>query len=74
MNGELTGVAYLLSKQFCKFDKTLCMSKENLIKEMHQLIDDTDDEALLSIVKEDIVAYQTKANEKFDDLSDLTPE
>ena len=50
------------------------MSKENLKKELHKLIDDTEDEELLSIVKEDIVAYQTKANKNFDDLSDLTPE
>ena len=28
----------------------------------------------MSIVKEDIVAYQTKAKENFDDLSDLTHE
>ena len=50
------------------------MSKENLKKELHKLIDDTEDEELLSIVKEDIVAYQTKVNKKFDDLSYLTPE
>ena len=49
------------------------MSKENLKKELHKLIDDTEDEELLSIVKEDIVAYQTKANKNFDDLSDLSP-
>ena len=50
------------------------MSKENLKKELHKLIDDTEDEELLSMVKEDIVAYQTKANKNFDDLSDLSPE
>ena len=50
------------------------MSKENLKKEIHKLIDDTEDEELLSIVKEDLVAYQTKANKNFDDLSDLSPE
>ena len=33
------------------------MSKENLKKELHKLIDDTEDEELLSIVKEDIIAY-----------------
>ena len=49
------------------------MSKENLKKELHKLIDDTEDEELLSMVKEDIVAYQTKANKNFDDLSDLSP-
>ena len=50
------------------------MSKENLKKELHKLIDDTEDEELLSIVKEDIIAYQTNVNKNFDDLSDLTPE
>ena len=50
------------------------MSKENLKKELHKLIDDTEDEELLSIVKEDIIAYQTKAKENFDDLSDLSPQ
>ena len=50
------------------------MSKENLKKELHKLIDDTEDEELLSMVKEDLVAYQTKANKNFDDLSDLSPE
>ena len=49
------------------------MSKENLKKELHKLIDDTEDEELLSMVKEDLVAYQTKANKNFDDLSDLSP-
>jgi competence protein ComGC len=52
----------------------LCMNKEELKKELHHLIDNTDDEELLSMVKEDIVAYQTKANKNFDDLSDLSPE
>jgi hypothetical protein len=50
------------------------MSKENLKKEIHKLIDNTEDEELLSIVKEDIIAYQTKSKENFDDLSDLSPE
>ena len=49
------------------------MSKENLKKELHQLIDNIDDEETLSMVKEDIVAYQ-KSAEEIDDLSDLTPE
>jgi competence protein ComGC len=49
------------------------MNKEELKKELHHLIDNTDDEELLSMVKEDIVAYQTKTNKKFDDLSDLSP-
>ena len=49
------------------------MSKENLKKELHQLIDKIDDEETLSMVKGDIVAYQ-KSAEEIDDLSDLTPE
>ncbi len=50
------------------------MNKEELKKELHHLIDNTDDEELLSMVKEDIVAYQTKTNKNFDELSDLSPE
>jgi hypothetical protein len=50
------------------------MSKEDLKKELHHLIDTTDDEELLNIIKEDIIAYQTKSNKNFDDLSDLSPE
>ncbi len=49
------------------------MSKEKLKKELHELIDNMEDEEMLSVVKEDIVAYQ-KAETEFDDLSDLTPE
>lgn len=49
------------------------MSKEKLKKELHELIDNIEDEEMLSMVKEDIVAYQ-KAETEFDDLSDLTPE
>ena len=49
------------------------MSKEDLKKELHLLIDNIDDEETLSMVKEDIVAYQ-KSTEEIDDLSDLTPE
>ena len=49
------------------------MSKEKLKKELHELIDNIEDEEMLNIVKEDIVAYQ-KAGTEFDDLSDLTPE
>lgn len=59
---------------FVDLVKCFYMSKEELKKELHQLIDNTDDEALLSMVKEDIVAYQTKTKENFDDLSDLSPE
>ena len=49
------------------------MSKEKLKKELHELIDNMEDEAILNMVKEDIVEYQ-KAETTFDDLSDLTPE
>lgn len=49
------------------------MSKEKLKKELHELIDNIEDEAMLSMVKEDIVLYQ-KTDAKFDDLSDLTAE
>lgn len=49
------------------------MSKEKLKKELHELIDKMEDEEMLSMVKEDIVAYQ-KVETEFDDLSDLTPE
>lgn len=47
------------------------MGKEELKKELHQLIDAIDDEELLGVVKEDIVACQ-KAGTGFDDLSELT--
>jgi hypothetical protein len=50
------------------------MNKEDLKKELHQLIDNTDDEKILNLVKEDIVAYQARVNKDFDDLSDLSPE
>ncbi len=50
------------------------MSKEQLKKELHQLIDETDDETLLSFVLEDIVTYKAKVNTHFDDLSDLSEE
>ena len=49
------------------------MSKEKLKKELHELIDNIEDEALLNIMKEDAVAYQ-KSSEEIDDLSDLTAE
>jgi len=49
------------------------MSKQKLKKELHELIDKMEDEAILSILKEDIVAYQ-KTETGFDDLSDLTAE
>ena len=47
------------------------MSKEKLKKELHELIDNIENEQLLNMVKEDIVAYQ-KTETAFDDLSDLT--
>ena len=50
------------------------MSKEKLKKELHSLIDNTEDEELLNMVKEDIVAYQKESKKEFDDLSDLSPE
>lgn len=50
------------------------MGNEKLKKELHDLIDNTEDEELLNMVKEDIIAYQTEAEKDFDDLSDLTPE
>ncbi|MBL7701523.1 MAG: hypothetical protein JNM14_04700 [Ferruginibacter sp.] len=50
------------------------MSNEKLKKELHDLIDKTDDEELLNMVKEDIIAYQTESEKDFDDLSDLSPE
>jgi hypothetical protein len=49
------------------------MGTENLKKELHDLIDNTEDEEILSMVKEELVAYQTGEKE-FDDLSDLSPE
>ena len=50
------------------------MNNEKLKKELHTLIDNTEDEALLNMVKEDIIAYQIESKKEFDDLSDLTPE
>ena len=50
------------------------MSKEKLKKELHTLIENTEDEELLNMVKEDIIAYQTELKKEFDDLSDLSPE
>ena len=50
------------------------MNNEKLKKELHALIDNTEDEELLNMVKEDIVAYQTASENGFDDLSDLSPE
>jgi hypothetical protein len=49
------------------------MSKEKLKKELHELIDNMEDEEMLSMMKEDIVSYQ-KTEAEFDDLSHLTPE
>ena len=49
------------------------MSKQDLKNELHKLIDDTEDEQILNMLKEDLVAY-TKDASAFDDLSDLSPE
>lgn len=49
------------------------MSKQDLKNELHKLIDDTEDEQVLNMLKEDLVAY-TKDASAFDDLSDLSPE
>lgn len=48
------------------------MSKDDLKKELHVLIDNTDDFELLNMVKEEMLAYGT--SERIDDLSYLTPE
>lgn len=50
------------------------MNNEKLKKELHALIDNTEDEDLLNMVKEDIIACQTESKKEFDDLSDLSPE
>ncbi len=50
------------------------MNNEKLKKELHTLIDNTEDEELLHMIKEDIIAYQTESKKEFDDLSDLSPE
>lgn len=50
------------------------MNNEKLKKELHALIDNTEDEELLNMVKEDIIAYHTESKKEFDDLSDLSPE
>ena len=49
------------------------MNKEKLKKELHELIENIEDEETLIMVKEDIVAYK-KTGAGFDDLSDLTAE
>ncbi len=49
------------------------MSKEDIKKELHKLIDETEDEGLLNILKEDMATYGKEAP-AFDDLSDLSPE
>jgi type I site-specific restriction endonuclease len=49
------------------------MSKQDLKNELHKLIDETDDEQVLNMLMEDLVAYN-KTNSAFDDLSDLSPE
>lgn len=42
-----------------KFDKTFNMAIDKLKKELTKLIDETNDEDLLSMVKEDIAYYKT---------------
>lgn len=49
------------------------MGTEKLKKELHSLIDNTEDEELLHMLKEDIIAYHTDSKKNFDDLSDLSP-
>ena len=49
------------------------MSIKDIKKELHSLIDNTDDEQVLNVVKEELVAYQT-GEKQFDDLSDLSDE
>ena len=49
------------------------MSAENLKKELHTLIDNTNDEEILNLMKEELIAYQTGEKE-FDDLNDLSDE
>ncbi len=49
------------------------MSIDNLKKELYKLIDETNDEEILNVLKEDIIAYN-KSPKQFDNLSDLSPE
>jgi len=49
------------------------MSKQDLKNELHKLIDNTEDEQVLNMLMEDLLAY-SKNNSTFDDLSDLSPE
>lgn len=49
------------------------MSTKKLKEELHTLIDKTENDEILNMIKEDLVAYQTKEKE-FDDLSDLCDE
>lgn len=46
------------------------MSIKDIKKELHSLIDNTDDEQVLNVVKEELVAYQTG---EFN-IDDLNPE
>lgn len=50
------------------------MSKVKLKKELHTLIDNTEDETILNMVREDIIAYQKGSKKNFDSLADLSPE
>jgi len=49
------------------------MSKQDLKKELHKLIDEIEDEQILNLVKEDLEAYGKDAP-AFDGLADLSPE
>jgi hypothetical protein len=54
-----------------KFEKTFSMPIDKLKKELTRLIDETNDEDLLSMVKEDMAFYNTsKAADVTDNLSD----
>jgi hypothetical protein len=48
-----------LCKKASKFEKTFYMAIDKLKKELTKLIDETNDEDLLSMVKEDIAYYKT---------------
>ncbi len=49
------------------------MSKQDLKDELHKLIDSTEDENLLNILREDLLAYG-KNRKEVDDLLDLSEE
>lgn len=63
----------ILKYEVVNLVKQFFMSKQDLKNELHKLIDNTDDERVLNLLKEDLVAYGKNAK-AFDDLSDLSPE